>query len=258
MCVVECIQLLKWNIANKVDLTIFDLPFVKMQAQGNDFVILDALAGKIPELTQAFIKTICNRRLGIGCDQLLVLQPHDNADVLMLIFNADGSQAANCGNGLRCVGDMLIKKLGKAEVSIALADRIVGAKKTKRGVRVNMGEAQLERATSSYIDVDIGNPHRVYFDGAASCPERNVEKVTSYDQFQATINITERGSGETLACGSGACAVAMALWYKLGVNSALTIHMPGGDVFVSQSDEDIYLEGEVILSFKGLYSLAEL
>ena len=84
-----------------------NLPFVKMQAQGNDFVILDGVADAAPALTQDLIQNICDRHFGIGCDQLLVLQSHNQADVLMLIYNADGSQAANCGNGLRCVADLL-------------------------------------------------------------------------------------------------------------------------------------------------------
>ncbi|HID35993.1 MAG TPA: diaminopimelate epimerase [Ghiorsea sp.] len=222
-----------------------------MQAQGNDFVILDGLSNTLPELTQAFITKICNRHLGVGCDQLLVLEQHADADVLMLIYNADGSQAANCGNGLRCVGDLLMQQTGKAEACIALADRIVSARRTDKGVQVAMGEAVIEQVTDDYIDVMIGNPHRVYFNNTQVCAERNVEMVSAYDEKQASIRIIERGAGETLACGSGACATAVAIWHKTSTSDPLTIHMLGGDVAVSRSNTTIYLQGEVQHVFSG-------
>lgn len=249
MCAVVCTPPLKWNTTKLDDG--MSIPFVKMQAQGNDFVILDGLSNTLPELTQTFITKICERHLGIGCDQLLVLQAHNDADVLMLIYNADGSQAANCGNGLRCVGDLLMQQTGKAEVSIALADRIVIAKRTDKGVQVAMGKAVIEQVTDDYTDVMIGNPHRVYFNNAQVCLERNVEMVSDYDGHQASIRIIERGARETLACGSGACAVAVAIWQKTSTSDPLTIHMLGGNVVVSKSNITIYLQGEVRHVFSG-------
>ena len=88
------------------------IPFDKMQAQGNDFVILNALTHKLPDLTNTLIRQLTERRYGIGCDQLLVLQPHETAHAKLCIFNNDGSEAMNCGNGLRCVSDLLMRKLG--------------------------------------------------------------------------------------------------------------------------------------------------
>lgn len=230
-----------------------NIPFVKMQAQGNDFVILDGIADTLPELTKDFITRICDRHIGVGCDQLLVLESHDKADALMLIYNADASQAANCGNGLRCVGDLLMRKLGKDKVSIALQDRIVEAKRSEHGVSVAMGQAKIEQVTQDYTDMFIGNLHRVYFQNPQVCPERNVEIISNYDEHHATIRIIERGTGETLACGSGACATAVAVWQKLGEMTPLTIQMLGGDVTVSGSMDALSLQGEVCHVFSGSF-----
>ena len=225
-----------------------------MQAQGNDFVILDGLSNVLPELSQAFITKICERHLGIGCDQLLVLQPHDTADALMLIYNADGSQAANCGNGLRCVGNLLMQKMGQNSVAIALADRLVQAQRTEYGVAVAMGKAVVEHVTEDYTDITIGNQHRVYFQNPKPCQERNVETIIGYDKHHAVIRVVERGAGETLACGSGACAVAVAIWHNMGV-SPLKISMPGGDVLVSGSIEALVLEGATAYVCQGEYDI---
>ena len=224
-----------------------------MQAQGNDFVILNGIMDTLPELTQVFITKICHRHLGIGCDQLLVLLPHHTADALMLIYNADGSKAANCGNGLRCVGDLLMQQTNKATVLIALADRVVSAEHTADGVQVAMCEFVIEEVTKGYTDILLGNPHRVYFNHAQACAERNVEIISDYDENHVNICIIERGAGETLACGSGACATAAAVWQKLGHVSPLMIHMPGGDVQVQQLGNQLLLTGIVTYVFDGQY-----
>jgi diaminopimelate epimerase len=224
-----------------------------MQAQGNDFVILNGIADALPELTQAFVIKLCDRHIGIGCDQLLVLKKHDSADALMLIYNADGSQAANCGNGLRCVGDLLIQKLNQTSVSIALEDRLVQAERTAHGISVAMGEAVVETEAEDYVDISIGNPHRVYFKNPQACPERNVEIIHDYDESYAAIQIIERGVGETLACGSGACAVAMAIWQKTKRSQPLKIHMPGGEVTVGLAGSHLTLAGGVEHVFSGFY-----
>jgi len=229
------------------------VPFVKMQAQGNDFVILNGIVDTLPELTQAFVTRICDRHIGIGCDQLLVLLSHHSADALMLIYNADGSEAANCGNGLRCAGDLLMRQTNKTIVSIALEDRIVSAKHTADGVQVMMGEFVIEQLTKDYTDILIGNPHRVYFNNAQACPERNVEIISDYDENYVNIRIIERGAGETLACGSGACATAAAVWQKLGHVSPLMIQMPGGNVHVHQMGIQLLLTGIVTYVFDGQY-----
>jgi len=227
-----------------------------MQAQGNDFIILNGLIDALPELSQAFVRRITERRYGIGCDQLLVLQQSEQADAAVRIFNNDGSEAANCGNGLRCVGELLMQQTGKAQVSIALADRIVLSSRTANSIRVDMGAAIITAHNDSHVDVDIGNPHSVFFETVEAFPaDRNVEIVTGQVADHVYIDIIERGAGPTPACGSGACATAAAIWHAEQHNRPLTIAMPGGEVTVSGTIDHLILEGPVKQTFAGSFSL---
>jgi len=232
------------------------LSFTKMQAQGNDFIVLNGLTTELPVLTTEFVRRITERRYGIGCDQLLVLEKSEIADAAMRIFNSDGSEAANCGNGLRCVGHLLMKQLGKEYVSIALADRIAYAETTINGICVDMGAATVTDSTDSHVDINIGNEHRVFFEAIEAFPtDRNVEIVTGQIASHVYIDIIERGAGHTLACGSGACATAAAIWSTEGEVRPLTIEMPGGTVTVSGCPKNIKLEGPVSQTFEGLFLL---
>jgi diaminopimelate epimerase len=226
--------------------------FAKMQAQGNDFVILDGRHQPLPEPEPAWIKNLADRRRGIGCDQVLLLTPDAEADARMRIFNPDGGEAGNCGNGLRCVGELLMRELGTDSVRIALADRTVTASRSDAGIRVDMGAATITDETPSHVDVDLGNPHRVFFEAIEDFPtDRNIEIVTGRVGPHAYIDIIERGVGPTLACGSGACAVATALWHIEGSTDPVTVCMPGGDVTVSGDAEHLLLEGPVTHVFDG-------
>jgi len=232
------------------------LPFTKMQAQGNDFIVLNGLEHELPESTHEFVRTITERRYGIGCDQLLILTPSINADAHMRIFNNDGTEAANCGNGLRCVGALLLDSLNKESVSIALNDRIVSAKKTEHGIAVNMGAALVTNQTGSHVDVEIGNQHSVFFEAVESFPEnRNIEIVTGQVTDHVYIDIIERGAGRTSACGSGACATAAAIWHVEKHTRPQSIEMPGGTVLVSGTPDNLILEGAVDTVFTGQYQL---
>jgi len=232
------------------------LPFTKMQAQGNDFIVLNGLEHDLPECSNEFVRTITERRYGIGCDQLLILAPSKDADAHMRIFNNDGTEAANCGNGLRCVGSLLLDSLQKNSVSIALNDRIVTAKKTERGIAVDMGKAHISNQTEAHVDVEIGNPHSVFFEAVESFPEnRNIEIVTGQVADHVYIDIIERGAGRTSACGSGACATAAAIWHVEKHNRPQTIEMPGGTVLVSGTADNLILEGSVETVFIGEYQL---
>jgi diaminopimelate epimerase len=232
------------------------LQFTKMQAQGNDFVILNGLKDKLPELTGEFVRTITERRYGIGCDQLLVLNPSEKADAAMQIFNNDGSEAANCGNGLRCAGDLLMRELNKAEVSIDLADRTVRASRSESGVAVEMGSVVVTDQAGAHVDIEIGNMHRVFFEATEEFPEdRNIEIITGQVADHVYLDIIERGAGRTLACGSGACAATAAIWHVEEHTRPQTIEMPGGEVKVSGTPENIVLEGTVSILFRGNYQL---
>ena len=233
------------------------LRFAKMQAQGNDFVILDGRHQPLPELTEARIMRLADRRLGIGCDQVLVLLPDAAADARMRIYNPDGSEAGNCGNGLRCAGWLLLKDSNEGSVRIALPDRTVTVRQGAHGVQVEMGAARIIEASPKHVDVEIGNPHRVCFEAVEDFPaDRNIEIVTGRVGPHAYIDIIERGVGRTPACGSGACAVAAAIWHTDGNVGPITVCMPGGDVTVSGDAEHLLLEGPVAHVFDGDIGLA--
>ncbi len=228
--------------------------FTKMQAQGNDFIMLNGLSCTLPALSDSFVRTITERRYGIGCDQLLVLLPSPNADAAMRIFNNDGSEAGNCGNGLRCAGELLMAASGTQQVSIALADRVVSAARSDHGIRVDMGAADISGKTDAHVDVEIGNAHRVFFEAVETFPtDRNVEIVTGQVADHVYIDIIERGAGHTPACGSGACATAAAIWHLEGHNRPLSIEMPGGTVTVSGTPDNLILEGTVKQTFSGTF-----
>jgi len=234
------------------------LPFLKMQAQGNDFVILDGRSTTLPALNPEFISEIAERRYGIGCDQVLVLLPDDSTETRLRVFNNDGSEAENCGNGLRCIGHILLNEKRTDSVNIRLHDRTVRAEKSELGVRAHMGPAKVSTCTKGHIDIDLGNPHSVFFAATEDFPQdRNVEIVSGQIGNDVYIDIIERGSGHTQACGSGACAVAAAIWHREGHSRAQNIHMPGGDIRVSGSIEDIVLEGSVKLVFSGYYEFTD-
>ncbi len=230
------------------------ITFTKMQAQGNDFVILDARTSTLPELTPAFVRNICERRYGIGCDQLLILFPDDDADIRLRIFNNDGSEAGNCGNGLRCVASLLLNDSKSSAMSIRINDRLVQAEKNGDRMRVHMGAANITAHTESHVDIDIGNPHRVLFETTEEFPDdRNIEIISGQVGDDVYVDIIERGAGRTPACGSGACAIATAIWIVDKHTRPQTIHMPGGEVVVSGTPDSIILEGPVVRVFTGEY-----
>ncbi len=228
------------------------IQFHKMEAQGNDFVIVDGRDQPLPTLDRATIRRWCDRRLGIGCDQLLLLDNHPSADAAMRIFNNDGSEAANCGNGARCVADLLMRQAKRDSVQLAIADRTISARREQGGITVAMGTATILDSTEHHADVQIGNRHRVYFDGTEQLdPALNIEIITGHGDHHLWIDIIERGAGRTPACGSGACAVAAAWWQRHGNSAPLTIVMPGGEVVVRGSSDDLHLTGAVHASFRG-------
>ena len=170
--------------------------FAKMQAQGNDFVILDGRQQALPELSEETIRHLADRRLGVGCDQVLVLTSDDHADARMRIYNPDGSTAGNCGNGLRSAGWLLLRDADRDEVRIALPDRVVTVRQVAAGMQVQMGAARIVEANGRHVDVEIGNPHRVFFEAVEDFPtDRNIEIVTGRVGPNAYIDIIERGVG---------------------------------------------------------------
>ncbi len=268
--------------------------FTKMHGLGNDFVMIDARKKAIPNLKKK-ARLICDRRFGIGCDQLLVIMPSKKADVKMLILNADGSEAEMCGNGIRCFAKYLWdrkdpkirkkKELAVETLAGIIRPRIVSDKL----VCVDMGEPVLDaplvpaRFEGHVVDklievggrpyritaVSMGNPHCVIFTDSVDAvplelegpplehnpdfPKRtNVEFVEVLDKGRVKVRVWERGSGATLACGTGACAVAVASALNGKTGRRVRVDLPGGTLKIEWGkDNHVYMTGPATEVFAG-------
>ncbi len=263
-----------------------NLTFFKMQAQGNDYIYFDFTSEKAPDISfNELAAALSDRRYGIGSDGIVLILPPDDTrnDVRMRIFNADGSEAELCGTALRCVTGWLGKRLDRHEVRIetlaGIKTGLIVSTEPKLITSVSMGKPRLvaERTVQGSVglEIDMGNPHFVIYDDEG--PIREIMRIgpdIEHDpHFSHGVNVHlavvenktslhmgtwERGSGPTLACGSGACAAVYA-GIRLGKLSGNTIsvHQPGGVVQVSYDDEtgDITLSGEVSFVFTGAVRL---
>lgn len=260
--------------------------FKKMHGLGNDFVILDARAQPVA-MTATRAAALANRHSGIGCDQLILLEPSARAAVKMRIFNADGSEVAACGNATRCVAAILGTE-GLAESRIETAAGLLEATTDGQDATVDMGSPRfawqdiplgyaMDTAAmpvawdglSAPMAVNVGNPHVVFFVkdldaialGAVGpliehdpiFPERvnvNVAQVTGPHALK--LAVWERGAGLTQACGTGACATAVAAIRQGKVQSPVTVSLPGGDLVISWAPgENILMQGPATFVFEG-------
>jgi len=261
------------------------VPFIKMHGLGNDFVVLDGREQALPPMTGALATALADRRTGIGCDQLLLLEPSETADLRMRIFNADGSEVEACGNATRAIGLMH----GRPARIETLAG-IVTAAPSDNGIAVEMGmprfgweEIPLAYAMDTHampvaweqladpIAVNVGNPHVIFFvpdTGAVDLarlgpeiehdplfPDRinvNVATITARDAI--TLRVWERGAGLTLACGTGACATAVGAMRRGLVDRAVTVTLPGGRLRIAwREDGQIIMTGPAAESFRGSF-----
>lgn len=260
--------------------------FVKMHGLGNDFVVLDHRVGGAP-IDVALAKVMADRRFGVGCDQLIVLLPPKNptADVLMTIYNADGSLSGMCGNAARCV----IGLIGKAQIIETSGGLYIGRLEQNGQASINMGLPKRDWQSipmSAAMDTDhvvipgldippgiavnVGNPHIVFFvDDVAAVdlesigpniehhplfPERiNVEFVQVISPDHLLMRVWERGAGITQACGTGATASFIAARVKRVCAAQATIEMPGGSLILSEDaiNKEIIQTGEWTHVFKG-------
>ena len=249
------------------------MDFVKMEGLGNDFVVVDGpLAPAAAE-----VAAWCDRRRGIGADGLLVVTPESPDRVRMEYWNADGSPAEMCGNGLRCVarhaiaGEMVA---GPAfTVATAVGDRPVvllddTTVRALIGVFSEDGPAPFEVAGYHMESVSVGNPHAVAFvddcyavpvtavgpivEGDPHFPQRtNVEFATVVSSSRLDLRVWERGVGETLACGTGAAAAA-ALAHRRGLTGArVTVVLPGGPLVIEIVGDEVWSEGPARVVFTG-------
>lgn len=250
--------------------------FVKMAGAGNDFVIVDARKDN-HQFSAAQIAKISDRK-NIGCDQFILLKNSARADLLMEIYNADGSISGACGNATRCVADILMKEKSVDKIKIETVAGILPAWREGDLIAVNMGlpkflwqEIPLAKEQNTddftienyhFSAVNMGNPHIVtfinqeisdqeFFDIGPKLevhklfPEKtNVEFAQIISANHIKVRVWERGAGETLACGSGACAVAVAAIKKnLVKREKIKTSFKGGDLFIEWLEN-----GSVIMS----------
>lgn len=274
------------------------LRFTKMQGAGNDFVVIDATRAPV-HLTQAQIQHIANRYFGVGCDQLLMVENTSTPDVdfRYRIFNADGGEVEQCGNGARCFVRFVVEKglTDKREIKVETASGVISLSLQDDGqVTVNMGAPRfvpaqipfeaseqstayalpLQKETVTVSAVSMGNPHAVMLvDNVHTADVGGLgPQIESHPRFPQRVNagfmqilnaheinlrVYERGSGETLACGTGACAAAVS-GMQLGVlQTPVKVHTRGGILTITwQGDQapvmmtgpaDIVFEGEIQL-----------
>lgn len=251
------------------------LKFSKMQGLGNDFMVVDGFSNPL-SLTTEEIRFWADRHFGIGFDQLLLVEKPDNdvqdIDFRYRIFNADGSEVQQCGNGARCFARFVVDKglTNKQDIRVETASGVIVLSLTEQGwVKVNMGapnflpqalpfdvpvesdQYELDVAGEHYQigAVSMGNPHAVMrvtdlktapvaqlgaqIESHSLFPERvNVGFAEPVNRQQIKLRVYERGAAETLACGTGACA-AMAVFRRLGeVDDLVTVSLPGGDLLI--------------------------
>ncbi len=252
--------------------------FRKMHGLGNDFVIFDAREENL-FLTPEDMSLIADRHWGVGCDLITVLDVSEKADVAAHFFNADGSESGACGNATRCVADIIMTELHvtscKIEVTYGILDCV---KKGDLLVQVDMGAPQVVRdldlsypGVSEPVAVDMGNPHLVffvddvesidveklgaYFETHEMFPDRtNVEFVQVIDRTHLRQRTWERGVGLTEACGSGACAVAVAGISRGLCDRKVEIALDGGVLTIEQPEEggSVFKTGLVAYVFDGV------
>jgi diaminopimelate epimerase len=251
--------------------------FTKMHGLGNDFVIFDGRHDNI-QLSPKLIQRVSDRRIGIGCDQVLLMRPAHNghADLSLEIYNADGSPAGACGNGTRCIAWLNAMGTENTQIKIATADRIVHAQVASiDAISVDMGKASCQDVDlkipgiqHAYV-VNVGNPHVVLFpepdakidleDIAKNLqhhllfPEgTNVELVNVINRTLLHMTVWERGVGPTAACGTGACAAAVAAFASGKVDASCKVSMEGGHLNIDITEGlHVQMMGAVCLSYTG-------
>ncbi len=225
------------------------ISFIKMSGVRNDFVIFDARNSTINLSAEQIIKI--SDRKNIGCDQLIIIRNTSDADCLMEIYNPDGSTSGACGNATRCVASLI----NKNQIKIKTSAGILECKKSNNLISVNMGIPKLAGNISlhgfDFTCVDVGNPHAVTFltnplsdkdffnigskvENDPFFPNKtNVEFARILSDNLIEVRVFERGAGETLACGSGACAVAIAAINQNLIKTKITtIRFKGGDLTI--------------------------
>jgi diaminopimelate epimerase len=272
------------------------IPFRKMNGLGNDFVVLDARTHPLA-LDAKGAASIADRVAGIGCDQVIALEPSRAADVFMRIWNADGGEVGACGNAARCVAALIAAEQGRADVTIETESAVLGARVNPDGsVTIDMGaprfawneiplaepfhdtrtiELQVGPIDAPVLHspsaVNVGNPHCIFFvkDAAAHdlarfgpmlehhplFPERaNISLAQVTGEGALTLRTWERGAGLTRACGTAACAAAVAAARRGLTGRKVKVTLPGGELLIEwrEADGHILMTGPYALDYEGV------
>ena len=275
------------------------MKFTKMHGCGNDYIYIDGAKEHIAQEEKPdFVRRVSDRHFGVGGDGVIFINPSDEADFEMEMYNADGSRAEMCGNGIRCVAKFVYDKglTDKTDISVISCGKIkylqLSLKDNKVDtVRVNMGAPELiatnvpvvcdkEQAVDEPITVQdteykmtcvsMGNPHAVvfmenvtdleiekigpYFESHERFPKRtNTEFVKVIDRNTVQMRVWERGTGETLACGTGCCATVVACILNGLTDDAVTVKLLGGELEITWDREAdlVYMTGPATTVFEG-------
>ncbi len=275
--------------------------FSKMQATGNDFIVINNLENEFQYSFKLLAKYLCDRHFGVGADGILILDKGTNADYKMKIFNQDGSEAEMCGNGIRCFAKYLYEKKIVKDTEFEI-ETLAGIRKVKLEVEgntvvlvgVNIGKpifefdeisVYYENGSKSTYDekylfegiqieeftvypISMGNPHCVCF--VDNVDEIDIEKVgklvENYKYFPNKTNVEfvqikndstikvrvwERGVGETLACGTGACSSAVISNLYKSTKSEVIVELRGGNLKVNYDGENVFMQGNAEFIYEG-------
>ena len=261
-----------------------------MHGLGNDFVVLDGRATPL-DLSLQRRRAIADRRLGVGCDQLIVLEPPTDreADVFMRIYNPDGSEAGACGNATRCVASLLMDERKADHVTVQTISGLLESQKSDGGlIAVDMGLAKLdwreipvrEACDTKHMPVglgplqdpvgtNMGNPHATFFvDDLSAIPIAELGPKLEHDRFfperanigvaevvgknRLKLRVWERGTGLTLACGSGACAAGVAAARRGLTGRTVEVMVEHGTLTIEWlRDDHVMMTGGIALSYRG-------
>lgn len=248
--------------------------FTKMQGIGNDYVYVNGFTERIDDPAALSVR-VSDRHFGVGSDGLILILPSERADFRMRMFNADGSEAEMCGNGARCVGRFVYEHglTKKNCFTLETGGGIRDIRLNMRGdeiasVTVDMGAPQALEKRAGYTFVSTGNPHAVAFvefdpfawegfaeKGAKLCAElnANIEFTQMLSREKLRMRVWERGSGETLACGTGACACAVAAMDAGLCERSVCVQLRGGDLRIEWRAQDghILMTGPAVTVFEG-------
>lgn len=263
--------------------------FIKMHGLGNDFVVIDTRDGDVPAVNPALAAALADRRTGIGCDQLILIESSDSADFRMRIFNADGGEVESCGNAARAVA-----LLHGAPARIETLGGEISANPVQSGISVEMGVPRFEwqeiplayamdthsmplawEELTNPIAVNVGNPHVIFFvpdcetvdlshlgpqiENDPLFPERvNVNVATVRARDDIRLRVWERGAGLTRACGTGACATAVGAIRRGLVDEKVSVQLLGGSLQIEWRDDDqVVMTGPAAESFRGTFDPAD-